>query len=201
MRSFDRDSKSSRANTPIIGDVRGLGVFFALELVVDRATKEPLAPYGASSPAMNDIVTASRNEALLIFTNFNRIHVVPPCTINDDEARDGLARLDRALVGRRSLLHGSCVTNEQRRRDVAALLRELGHEFVDHVPSDAQLDQLESQLVDDHCRDEERCPKCAHLLQRRNHQLLRRRFPRGGRRNHTSSSRTPWSRARRIRWV
>ena len=37
--------------------------------------------------------------------------------------------------------------SEQRRRDVAALLRELGHEFVDHVPSDAQLDQLESQLV------------------------------------------------------
>jgi taurine--2-oxoglutarate transaminase len=82
---------------PIIGDVRGLGVFFALELVVDRATKEPLAPYGSSSPAMNDIVAASRNEALLIFTNFNRIHVVPPCTISDDEAREGLARLDRAL--------------------------------------------------------------------------------------------------------
>ena len=72
-------------------------MFFALELVVDRATKEPLAPYGSSSPAMNDIVAASRNEALLIFTNFNRIHVVPPCTISDDEAREGLARLDRAL--------------------------------------------------------------------------------------------------------
>ena len=82
----------------IIGDVRGLGVFFALELVTDRATKEPLAPYGASSPAMNDIVTASRDEGLLIFTNYNRIHVVPPCTITPDEARDGLARLERALA-------------------------------------------------------------------------------------------------------
>jgi taurine--2-oxoglutarate transaminase len=82
----------------IIGDVRGLGVFFALELVTDRATKEPLAPYGASSAAMNDIVTASRNEGLLIFTNYNRIHVVPPCTITPDEARDGLARLERALA-------------------------------------------------------------------------------------------------------
>jgi taurine--2-oxoglutarate transaminase len=81
----------------IIGDVRGLGVFFALELVTDRATKEPLAPYGATSPAMNEIVAASRNEALLIFTNYNRIHVVPPCTITPGEARDGLARLDRAL--------------------------------------------------------------------------------------------------------
>jgi taurine--2-oxoglutarate transaminase len=42
-------------------------------------------------------VAASRNEALLIFTNYNRIHVVPPCTITPEEARDGLARLDRAL--------------------------------------------------------------------------------------------------------
>jgi taurine---2-oxoglutarate transaminase len=81
----------------VIGEVRGLGVFFALELVTDRATREPLAPYGASSPAMNDIVAASRNEGLLIFTNYNRIHVVPPCTITPEEARDGLARLDRAL--------------------------------------------------------------------------------------------------------
>jgi taurine--2-oxoglutarate transaminase len=81
----------------IIGEVRGLGVFFALELVTNRATKEPLAPYGASSPAMNDIVAASRNEGLLIFTNYNRIHVVPPCTITPEEAREGLARLDRAL--------------------------------------------------------------------------------------------------------
>jgi taurine--2-oxoglutarate transaminase len=81
----------------VIGDVRGLGVFFALELVSDRATRAPLAPYGASSPAMNELVAACRREGLLIFNNFNRIHVVPPCTITDEEAREGLARLDRAL--------------------------------------------------------------------------------------------------------
>jgi taurine--2-oxoglutarate transaminase len=82
----------------IVGDVRGLGVFFALDLVSDRATKEPLAPYGASSPALNEIVAACRGENLLIFNNFHRLHVVPPCTVTDDEARDGLARLDRALA-------------------------------------------------------------------------------------------------------
>jgi taurine--2-oxoglutarate transaminase len=81
----------------VIGDVRGLGVFFALELVTDRVTKEPLAPYGASSPAMNEVLAACRKEGLLIFNNFHRLHVVPPCTITDDETRDGLARLDRAL--------------------------------------------------------------------------------------------------------
>jgi taurine---2-oxoglutarate transaminase len=81
----------------VIGDVRGRGVFFALELVSDRATKEPLAPYGGTSAAMNEILAACREERLLIFNNFNRLHVVPPCTVTDDEARDGLARLDRAL--------------------------------------------------------------------------------------------------------
>ena len=82
----------------IIGDVRGRGVFFALELVSDRTTKEPLAPYGGSSAAMNEILAACREERLLIFNNFNRLHVVPPCTVTDDEALDGLARLDRALA-------------------------------------------------------------------------------------------------------
>jgi taurine--2-oxoglutarate transaminase len=81
----------------IVGEVRGLGVFFALDLVSNRATKEPLSPYGASSPAMNELIGACRDEGLLIFANFHRLHVVPPCTINIDEARIGLARLDRAL--------------------------------------------------------------------------------------------------------
>ena len=82
---------------PIIGEVRGLGVFFALDLVTDRATKEPLAPYGGTSPAMAEIAAAARAEGLLIFMNYHRVHAVPPCNISDAEAREGLARLDRAL--------------------------------------------------------------------------------------------------------
>ena len=81
----------------VIGDVRGVGVFWALELVSNRATKEPLAPYGGSSPAMNELVAACRREGLLPFVNFNRLHVVPPCIVTKDEVNEGLARLDRAL--------------------------------------------------------------------------------------------------------
>ena len=83
---------------PCVGDVRGTGVFWALELVADRATKEPLAPYGASSPAMNEVVAACKKGGLLPFANFNRVHVVPPCTLTDDEAREGLRILDEALA-------------------------------------------------------------------------------------------------------
>ena len=80
-----------------IGEVRGTGAFWALELVSDRETREPLAPYGGSSPEMGAIVKACQERGMLPFANFNRIHVVPPLTITDDEAREGLAILDEAL--------------------------------------------------------------------------------------------------------
>ncbi|MDI9977987.1 aspartate aminotransferase family protein [Rhodococcus sp. IEGM 1307] len=82
---------------PSIGEVRGLGVFWAIELVADRATKEPLAPYGASSPAMNEVIAACKAGGLLPFANFNRVHAVPPCTVTEAEAREGLAILDTVL--------------------------------------------------------------------------------------------------------
>jgi len=85
------------ARHPVIGEVRGVGVFFALDLVRDRATREPLAPYATSSPAMGELLAACKAERLMIFSNYNRIHTVPPCIITPDEARDGLDRLDRAL--------------------------------------------------------------------------------------------------------
>ncbi|MCF6377866.1 aspartate aminotransferase family protein [Nocardioides KLBMP 9356] len=80
-----------------IGEVRGTGAFWAIELVADRATREPLAPYGGSSPEMGAIVKACQERGLLPFVNFNRIHVVPPLTTTDDEAREGLAILGAAL--------------------------------------------------------------------------------------------------------
>ena len=81
-----------------IGEVRGTGAFWAIELVRDRATREPLAPYGGSSPEMGAIVTGCHERGLLPFVNYNRIHVVPPLTTTDDEAREGLAILDDALT-------------------------------------------------------------------------------------------------------
>lgn len=83
---------------PSLGDVRGKGVFFALELVTDRATKAPLSPYGATSAEMAQVVAACREFGLLVFQNHHRIHIAPPCTITPGEATDGLGRLDRALA-------------------------------------------------------------------------------------------------------
>ncbi len=82
---------------PSVGEVRGLGVFWAIELVADRKTREPLAPYGGSSPAMNAVIAACKSGGLLPFANFNRIHAVPACNITDAEVAEGLAILDKAL--------------------------------------------------------------------------------------------------------
>ena len=80
-----------------VGEVRGRGVFWAVELVADQVTREPLAPYGGTSAAMSAVIGACKQGGMLPFANFNRIHVVPPCTVTEQEAREGLAILDKAL--------------------------------------------------------------------------------------------------------
>ena len=82
---------------PVIGEVRGLGVFWALDLVTNRETREPLAPYGGTSQAMTDLVTACKSRGLMPFANFNRMHVVPPCVVTEAQAREGLEILDQAF--------------------------------------------------------------------------------------------------------
>jgi taurine--2-oxoglutarate transaminase len=83
---------------PVIGEVRGLGVFWALDLVSNRQTREPLAPYGGTSAAMVELGAEIKKRGALPFMNFNRLHVAPPCTITEAEAKDGLAILDEAFA-------------------------------------------------------------------------------------------------------
>ena len=82
----------------VIGEVRGVGVFWAIELVKDRQTREPLAPYGGSSPAMGELMTACKKAGMIPFMNFNRVHICPPCKVSEAELREGFAILDRALT-------------------------------------------------------------------------------------------------------
>jgi taurine--2-oxoglutarate transaminase len=86
---------------PSVGEVRGLGVFWALELVRDRRTREPLVPYnaaGADAAPMNELAAACKAGGVWPFTHFNRLHVVPPCTVSAEEVREGIAVLDEALA-------------------------------------------------------------------------------------------------------
>jgi taurine---2-oxoglutarate transaminase len=89
-----------QANHPSVGEVRGLGVFWAIELVRDQATREPLVPFnaaGADAKPMNDIAAACKAKGVWPFTHFNRVHVVPPCTTSPADVERGIAVIDEAL--------------------------------------------------------------------------------------------------------
>ena len=94
------------ARHPVIGEVRGLGVFWALDLVSNRATRAMLAPYGGASEAMNELMAPASPRGLMPFINYNRLHVVPPCTVSEAEAKEGLAHPGRGARGGRPLLRG-----------------------------------------------------------------------------------------------
>lgn len=78
---------------PVIGEVRGLGVFWALELVADSDTREPLAP-----ALMARAKAGCVERGLLPFVQDNRIHVVPPCVVTDEEVGTALAVYDEVLT-------------------------------------------------------------------------------------------------------
>lgn len=82
----------------VIGDIRGVGVFWGMDIVTDRESRAPMAPYGASSPAMNELIAACKKNGLMPFPNFNRLHMTPPCNISEADAKLGLEMLDKSLA-------------------------------------------------------------------------------------------------------
>lgn len=85
------------ATHPSVGEVRGVGMFWAIELVKDKTTREPLVPYGAGGEIMTRLVAAAKQAGLIPFSNFNRIHVVPPLNISEADLVRGLDILDEVL--------------------------------------------------------------------------------------------------------
>lgn len=85
---------------PSVGDVRGMGLFWAIELVKDRETREPLVPFNASgtdAAPVAAVAAACKREGVWPFTHFNRVHIAPPLVIGEDDLVRGLDVIDRAL--------------------------------------------------------------------------------------------------------
>jgi taurine---2-oxoglutarate transaminase len=86
---------------PSIGDIRGLGCFWGLELVRNRETREPLVPFNATGEAFAPVarvMKAALDRGLYLMTHWNVVMVCPPLTITRDELDEGLAVLDEALA-------------------------------------------------------------------------------------------------------
>jgi taurine--2-oxoglutarate transaminase len=89
------------AKHPSIGDVRGLGLFWGLELVRNRETRELLVPFNAGGEAAAPVARlqkAALEAGLYLMTHWNVVMICPPLTITREELEEGLAVLDDALA-------------------------------------------------------------------------------------------------------
>jgi taurine--2-oxoglutarate transaminase len=85
---------------PCVGDVRGVGLLACLELVRDRATREPLTPQrteAAVTPAMAAVRQAILTRRVWPLFRWNLIGFAPPLTVTDDELDEGLAAVESGL--------------------------------------------------------------------------------------------------------
>ena len=83
---------------PVVGDARGVGAFFALEFVKDRATREPLVPwYGGDNAPIGKLTAALRENGVYAFGRYNVLLVTPPLTVSREDLEFGFEGLDKAL--------------------------------------------------------------------------------------------------------
>jgi taurine--2-oxoglutarate transaminase len=80
-----------------VGDVRHIGLFSVIELVKDKATKQPLAPFNGTSPEMAALAGYLKSRHLYAFTRFNMLWVCPPLIITQDELKQGLDIIEEGL--------------------------------------------------------------------------------------------------------
>jgi taurine--2-oxoglutarate transaminase len=81
-----------------VGDVRHKGLFSVIELVRDKTTREPLAPFNGSSPEMASLAGYLKSKHLYAFSRFNMLWICPPLIINEEELRLGLNIVEEALA-------------------------------------------------------------------------------------------------------
>lgn len=82
-----------------VGDARGVGAFFALELVKDKKTKEPLVAWQGDGPGvMKTFYAELRKRGVITFGKFNCTMVAPPLTVTKAEVDEGMVALDGALT-------------------------------------------------------------------------------------------------------
>jgi len=82
---------------PSVGEVRSIGLFGVIELVKDRQTKQPLAPYNSTSPEMIALRKFILENGVYLYTHWHTILVIPPLIISEEQLNEGFEVLDKAL--------------------------------------------------------------------------------------------------------
>ncbi len=83
---------------PSIGEIRSIGLFGILELVRDRKTKEPIAPFNGNSPEMVALRKNMLDHGLYVYTHWHTALIIPPLIIDEEQLAEGFAVLDKALA-------------------------------------------------------------------------------------------------------
>ncbi len=82
---------------PSVGEVRSIGLFGIVELVRDRRTKEPMAPFNGNSPEMVALRKYMLDHGVFLYTHWHTVLIIPPLIITQDELAQGFEILDQAL--------------------------------------------------------------------------------------------------------
>lgn len=92
-----RHHQELAAKHPSVGAVRNIGLFGILEIVRNRATGEPMAPFNGSSPEMQALHRFLLDNGVYTILHWNQVMTNPPLTITEDQLAEGFAVLDKAL--------------------------------------------------------------------------------------------------------
>ncbi len=82
---------------PSVGEVRSIGLFGAVELVRDRATRQPMAAFNQSSPEMSALSKYCLENGLYLVVHWHTLLIIPPLIINEQQLAEGFEILNRAL--------------------------------------------------------------------------------------------------------
>jgi taurine--2-oxoglutarate transaminase len=94
---LNRMLKDLGESHPSVGEARNIGLFGILELVRDRKTKEPMAPWNGSSPEMTALRKYCLDHGLFLYTHWHTVLIIPPLVIAEEQLREGFEVLDKAL--------------------------------------------------------------------------------------------------------
>jgi taurine--2-oxoglutarate transaminase len=82
---------------PSVGEVRSIGLFGIIELVKDRKTRKPMAPWNGSSSEMTALKNYCLDHGLFLYTHWHTVLIIPPLIITEEQLKEGFDVLDRAL--------------------------------------------------------------------------------------------------------
>jgi taurine--2-oxoglutarate transaminase len=97
-----KELEKMKQKHPCIGDVRGLGLFAAIELVKDRKTREPIVPwtvenYEKKNALISSVLNQMKADGVTGYSRWNVLFIAPPLCITEEQLMEGLGKIDKAI--------------------------------------------------------------------------------------------------------